>query len=381
MSTLIAPGATLGVLGSGQLGRMFAMAARRMGYRVHVYSPDADSPTGQVADREVVGAYEDLARVRAFAGNCAAVTIEFENIPASTLEAVAEVCPVRPGPYSLSVTQHRLREREFLVAGGFPVVPFAIVRSIEDLKIAVATLGTPAVLKTAGFGYDGKGQRLVRGAAEAEADWASLDRAECVYERFIDFAQEISVIAIRGVDSSVVTYAPFANRHANHILDVTTWPAQLAPALLRQAQDLSREIAVSLDHVGVLAIELFVTNDGKLLVNELAPRPHNSGHVTIEAAHVSQYEQQVRALCGLPPGSTAVRQPGAMANLLGDRWAGGEPRWSAALASGPVALHLYGKAMARSGRKMGHLTATAPTSAEAAEIVVRAREALTPPSL
>ncbi len=376
MSAPIYPGASLGVLGSGQLGRMFAMAARRLGYRVHVYSPDAESPTGQVADREFVGPYEDLAAVRTFAATCAAVTIEFENIPAATLEAAAEIVPVRPGAHSLSTTQHRMREREFLVAGGFPAVPFAVVRTAEDMVAAVSRLGTPGVLKTAGFGYDGKGQRLVRDPSEAISDWDSVGRVECVYERFIDFESEISVISARGVDGEIVTYAPFANAHANHILDLTRWPAEIAPALLREAQELGGALAESLGHVGVLCTEHFVTKDGRLLVNELAPRTHNSGHITIEAAHVSQFEQQVRAMCGLPLGSTEIRQPGAMANLLGDRWQPVEPRWAAAIASGPVALHLYGKDEARPGRKMGHISATAASADEAAALVTRARDLL-----
>lgn len=376
MTPPILPGATLGVLGSGQLGRMFALAARRMGYRVHVYSPDADSPTGQVADREFVGPYEDLAAVREFAATCAALTIEFENIPAATLEAAAEVAPVRPGAHSLSTTQHRMREREFLVAGGFPAVPFAVVRSEAEMIDAVSRLGMPGVLKTAGFGYDGKGQRLVRDPSEAISDWDSVGRVDCVYERFIDFEAEISVISVRGVDGTTVAYPPFANAHANHILDVTRWPAAIPPVLIHEAQELGRALCESLEHVGVLCTELFVTKDGRLLVNELAPRPHNSGHITIEAAHVSQFEQQVRAMCGLPLGATVIRQPGAMANLLGDRWEGGEPDWAAALSSGPVALHLYGKAEARKGRKMGHISATAETADVAAELVTRARDLL-----
>lgn len=367
MSDVILPGATLGVLGSGQLGRMFAMAARRMGYRIHVFSPDWDSPTGQVADREFSGSYDDLAAVRRFAATCAAITIEFENIPSATLEAAASVAPVRPGASSLHITQHRLREHEFLRANGFPTAPWAVVRTETQLRNAVKRLGAPGVLKTAGFGYDGKGQRFVQSADDAVTqDWEALDRQECIYESFVDFEKEISVIAVRGGDGKVAVYEPFENEHRNRILHLTRWPARIDAGLAAEAKALGTAIVTALDHVGVLCAELFVTQQGKLLVNELAPRPHNSGHVTIEAARVSQFEQQVRAMCGLPLGDTTMREPGAMLNLLGDAWEGGAPKWADLLKWNPgAALHLYGKAEARPGRKMGHITLTGEGAGDA----------------
>ncbi len=366
MTEPILPGATLGVLGSGQLGRMFAMAARRMGYRVHVFSPDWDTPTGQVADREFSGSYDDLAAVRRFAATCDAITIEFENIPSDTLEAAAEVTPVHPGAHSLHITQHRLREHEFLKSNGFPTAPWAVVRTETQLRNAVKKLGAPGVLKSAGFGYDGKGQRFVQSADDAVlSDWEALDRQECIYEAFVDFEREISVIAVRGLDGAVAVYEPFENEHRNRILHLTRWPAAIDVKLADEAKVLGSRIITALDHVGVLCAELFVTKDGRVLVNELAPRPHNSGHVTIEAARVSQFEQQVRSMCGLLLGDTTAREPGAMLNLLGDLWQDGAPAWAATLAANPGAsLHLYGKSDARPGRKMGHITLTGDGAAD-----------------
>jgi 5-(carboxyamino)imidazole ribonucleotide synthase len=375
--TPILPGSTLGVLGSGQLGRMFAIAARQMGYRVATFSPDDDTPTGQVADVEVAAAYDDLGAVRAFARGVDVVTFEFENVPAATAAAAAEFAPVRPSGDVLHVTQHRLREKDFLVRHGFPVAPHRAVRSLAELNTAVAQLGCPAVLKTAGWGYDGKGQRIIRSADQAAAAWASLATDEAVLEGFVDFAKEVSVVAARGGDGSFANWGVIENDHHDHILDTSFAPAAVDGRTAGEAVAIAEGVLDQLGVVGVLTVEFFLCRDGSLMVNELAPRPHNSGHLTIDAATTSQFEQQVRAVCGLPLGATAMPRPAAMANLLGDAWGHGTPNWPAALsAGGGVKLHLYGKADPRPGRKMGHLTATADTSAEAVRVVRAARAAL-----
>ncbi|HEX8071862.1 MAG TPA: 5-(carboxyamino)imidazole ribonucleotide synthase [Pyrinomonadaceae bacterium] len=373
----ILPGAKIGVLGSGQLGRMFAMAARRMGYLVHTFSPDTDTPTGQVADVEVAAAYDDLEAVRAFARGVKVVTFEFENVPAETAAAVAELVPVRPSGHVLHTTQHRLREKTFLAAHGFPVTPFRHVRTLAELRAAVAALGTPAVLKTAGFGYDGKGQRLLRHENEVDEAFAALDGREAILEAFVDFECEVSVVCARGADGAVVHYGVIENRHERHILDSSVAPADVPPAVAREATEIALSLLAQLDVVGVLCVEFFLTKAGRLFVNELAPRPHNSGHLTIDACVTSQFEQQVRAVCGLALGAPAQLRAAAMVNLLGDLWQQGEPDWRRVCAHPHVKLHLYGKHEARRGRKMGHLTALADTTAEALEIVRAARVALT----
>lgn len=372
----ILPGATLGVLGSGQLGRMFAMAARRLGYRVHVLSPDTDTPTGQVADVEIAAPYDDLDAIRAFARRVDVVTFEFENVPAATAEAAAEIVPVRPNGSVLHIAQQRAREKGFLADRGFPVTPFVRVSAEDELEAALAQTGLPAVVKTASFGYDGKGQAKVADLAAARDAWRLMGGAEVIVERFIPFDREVSVVAARGVTGWTTSYGVIENTHANHILDVSVWPAAVPPDVERRASEIAEGVLEELDVVGVLCVEFFLTMDGELLINELAPRPHNSGHLTIDAAVTSQFEQQVRAICGLPPGSVERLRPAAMANLLGDLWAQGEPDWRRLSAFPDVRLHLYGKKDARPGRKMGHLTAVAATPAAAAARVVAARTAL-----
>jgi len=371
------PGATLGVLGSGQLGRMFAMAARRMGYRVHVLSPDSDTPAGQIADLEVRAAYDDLDQVTRFAQGVDVVTFEFENVPAPTAEAAARFAPVRPDGRVLHIAQQRAREKTFLRDHGFPVTPFARVVTAEDLQAALDAVGLPAVLKTAQFGYDGKGQARVASRVDAESAWRAMGQQEAVLERFVTFDREVSVVAARGVDGWVTSYGAIENAHANHILDVSVMPAGVSPATERRAAEIARGVVEALDVVGVMCVEFFVTGDGELLINELAPRPHNSGHLTIDACETSQFEQQVRAVCGLPKGSVELLRPAAMANLLGEVWSHGEPDWAAACALAGVHLHLYGKSEPRPGRKMGHLTALAPTPGEARARALDARRALT----
>ena len=295
-SSLILPGATLGVLGSGQLGRMFAIAARRMGYRVHTYSPDTDSPTGQVADHEVAASYDDLDAVAEFAKQVSVVTFEFENVPSATAESAARFAPVRPAGQVLHISQHRLREKTYLREHGFPTTPFRAVRSLTELESALQELGTPAVLKTAGWGYDGKGQKKIGSLNEAASAWESLGTSEAVLEGFVNFRLEVSVIAARGLDGSFASFGLLENAHSNHILDVTVAPARVSPKVAAEAEQIARGVLETLDVVGVLCVEMFLTPDDKLLINELAPRPHNSGHLTFDANVTSQFEQQVRSI-------------------------------------------------------------------------------------
>ena len=373
----ILPGATLGVMGSGQLGRMFAIAARRMGYRVHAFSPDSDTPTGQVADLETTAAYDDEAAVREFAKSVAVLTFEFENVPSQTIEWASAHCPVRPSGNVLHVCQHRLREKEFLAGAGIPVAPFRKIESAAQLVAAAAEIGLPGVLKTAAFGYDGKGQRKLRPGDDLAEAWRPFAGQPAVVEKFITFDREISVIVARGLDGSMTTWPVCENEHANHILDITLCPARLPAPVAERAAELARSIALALDLAGILAVEMFLMHDGGIVVNELAPRPHNSGHFSFDASVTSQFEQQVRAVCGLPLGSTESLRPSAMANLLGDEWSAGEPDWAAAAAFPDVKIHLYGKAAAKPGRKMGHLTAFGATVEQAAATVRAARAALT----
>lgn len=365
------------MFGSGQLGRMFAIEARKMGYRVHTFSPDSDTPTGQVADIETSAAYEDLNAVRDFARSVDVVTFEFENVPATAVDAASEFVAVHPRGEVLFTTQNRLREKKFLADNGFPVTPFRRINLIEDLYHGIEELGSPAVLKTAGFGYDGKGQSKVKARGEIEPAFAALNGEEAILEGFVDFEKEVSVVCARGQDGSFASFGVIENAHENHILDVSFAPALISKKIFEEAGEIAQNIADQLGYVGTLCVEFFLTNDGKLLVNELAPRPHNSGHLTFDACATSQFEQQLRAVCGLPLGSTDFYRPAAMANLLGDVWRNGEPKWSKALEFNGVSLHLYGKSEPRVGRKMGHITATAPSVEEAANLARRARASLT----
>ena len=387
----ILPGATVGVLGSGQLGRMFAIAARRMGYRVHTLSPSDDTPTGQVADLEIRADYEDLDAVRDFARGVSVVTFEFENVSSLATAAAEEHAPVRPAGRVLHTTQNRIREKAFLTRAGLPVTPYREVRSEADLATALEELGTPSVLKTAGWGYDGKGQRRIDRPEDGAAAWRELDTdaaglGEAVLEAFVDFELELSVVAARGAHEAGSPFAAFdvaENRHENHILDVSVSPAlspAVTPEVSRRAHEIARAVLEELDVVGVLCVEMFLTTAGELLVNELAPRPHNSGHLTFDACVTSQFEQQLRAACGLPLGSTERLRPAAMANLLGDLWhrvdRPGGPDWAAACGHGDVKLHLYSKGEPRPGRKMGHLTAFGDDAESALARVLAARNAL-----
>lgn len=380
MTDAILPGATLGVLGSGQLGRMFAIAARRMGYRVHVLSPDDDTPTGQVADLEIAADYEDFDAVAQFAQSVSVVSFEFENVSSASIEVVQQYVPVRPGARVLHTTQNRTREKNFLREAGLPVTDFHVLRNPADVaRIADQTLAFPAVLKTSAWGYDGKGQVVVRQPDQLAQAWEDLDADEAVLEKFVDFQLELSVVGARGLDGSFVAYPPIVNAHANHILDVSICPGPLDPQVARQAVEIAREVFERLDVVGVLCVEFFLGPQNELLINELAPRPHNSGHLTIDAHVTCQFEQQVRAVCGLPLGSTHQHRPAAMANLLGDLWQKSPPNWEAACQDPELKLHLYGKREPRIGRKMGHLTALGADVAQAEAAVRHARNRLLEP--
>jgi 5-(carboxyamino)imidazole ribonucleotide synthase len=355
---------------------MFAIAARRMGYRVHTFSPETDTPTGQVADVEITASYHDLAAVKKFARSVGVVTFEFENVPADTAAAAAEAAPVRPDGTVLHTTQHRLREKTFLLQNGFPVPRFRSIHTIEDLRSGLQEIGCPAVLKTAGYGYDGKGQSKITSFDQAETLLEGSGGPERILESFVDFERELSVIAARGLDGEFVHWPIIENTHRNHILDLSVAPVNLPPSVSREAIEITRGVLEALDVVGVLCVEFFLTRSGQLLINELAPRPHNSGHLTFDACVTSQFEQQLRAVCGLPLGSTELLRPAAMANLLGDLWKDGEPDWASACRVPEVKLHLYGKLSPKPGRKMGHLTALAATSQQAAKLACEARNAL-----
>jgi 5-(carboxyamino)imidazole ribonucleotide synthase len=355
---------------------MLAMEARRMDYRTHVFSPERDSPAGQVADCETAAAYDDLEAVRRFAEGVDVVTYEFENVPAQTADVCAEIVPVHPGVNALHVSQNRLREKQFFVENGLPVTPFIAVDSLESLIDGLSETGYPAVIKTAESGYDGKGQFKITSEHEIEEAWDSIAGRTSILEGFVPYERELSVVAARSVDGQFVHYGVFENRHRHRILDVSITPAPVVAEIAEEAVDMVRRLLDALDVAGVICVEFFLTADDRLLVNEFAPRPHNSGHLTIDAAVTSQFEQQLRAVCGLPLGDTSYLCPAAMVNLLGGLWRDGDPNWSAMFVYPAVKLHLYGKRQPRPGRKMGHLTALAPTAAEAVDRVITARRAL-----
>lgn len=376
MNGPILPGATLGILGGGQLGRMLAMAARRLGYRVHVMTTETDAPCSQLADRTICGPLEDLDAIAQFASGVNVVTLEFENIPFETVQAIERFAPVRPGGHVLHTTQHRLREKSFLRDHHLPTPRFAAITSAAEIDAALQTTGLPAILKTAAWGYDGQGQRAVRSMEEANLAWQDLNEQPLIAEQFVDFECELSVVGARGLSGEFVYYGPILNDHHRHILDVSSCPAHLPPTVEQEAIAIARAVFDQLQVVGVLCVEFFLTKSGQLMINELAPRPHNSGHLTIEGHATSQFEQQLRAVCGLPLGATTQWQPAAMANLLGDLWEFGEPHWESALAMPATYLHLYGKHAPRPGRKMGHLTALNRDVSESKRLVVAARQCL-----
>jgi 5-(carboxyamino)imidazole ribonucleotide synthase len=354
----VLPGGTIGVLGGGQLGRMLAQAATRLGYRVHIYEPQANSPAGAVAHKEVNAAYEDLAALSAFARECDVVTYEFENVPAAPLRAIEALTQLHPHWSVLETCQNRSREKNWLKQNGFPHATFAEVAAGGDIAAGISEVGLPCVVKTADFGYDGKGQIKVRAIEDVAVAEKAFAGQACVIEQWIDFACEVSVVMARSAKAAIRIFPLAENIHTNHILDFSIVPARVAPAVAAAAEKMARLIAEKIGLVGVMGVEMFVARDGRVLVNELAPRTHNSGHYTIDACATSQFEQQVRAICGLPLGDTRLLSPVVMVNILGDAWAKGEPRWDALLAEPAVRLHLYGKSEPRPGRKMGHFTVT-----------------------
>ncbi len=376
----ILPGSTIGCLGGGQLGRMFALAARKMGYRVHTVDPTRDSPTGQISDREYNSSFDNIPTLLEFAAGVDVVTYEFENIPVTALDALASKVILRPGRDVLYITQNRQREKEFLQRNSFPVAPFLVIRNEEELRGAVAALGVPCVLKTADFGYDGKGQQKILVDADLAAVWQRHGDRIGVVESWITFAAELSVVVARGHagagEYQVQAFPPTVNEHENHILATSVAPAPLAASIAARAQSIASEIAARLDVIGLLAVEFFLTRTGDLLVNELAPRPHNSGHYSFDACVTSQFEQQLRAVCGLPLGDPRLLSPVLMRNLLGDVWANGTPDWPRLLALPGLRLHLYGKSEARPGRKMGHYCVLSPTLEQAWEIDAEAQKIL-----
>ncbi len=361
---MILPGKTIGVLGGGQLGRMLAQAAQTLGYRVHVFEPAGPCPAGAVANKEVNASYEDTATLKAFASECAVVTYEFENIPSGPLEAIAPLVPLHPRADVLHTTQNRQREKSWLRANNFPHVRYAEALD-GDISAAVAHTGMPCVVKTADFGYDGKGQMKLSSQEDLDRATAIFRGRRCVVEKWVDFSRELSVIVARSSTGETKTFPVAENIHTRHILDFSIVPARVSPAVAREAETLATAIADKLGVVGLLAVELFHATNGDVLVNELAPRPHNSGHWSLDGCETSQFEQHVRAVCGLPLGSVAVREPTVMVNILGDAWKWrdgqvvGEPNWAAILSDPKAKLHLYGKTEPRVGRKMGHFTVRA----------------------
>ena len=348
----LAPGAVIGILGGGQLGRMTALAAARLGYRCHVFAPESDGPAAQVTNLVTIAPYDDAAALARFALSVDVVTIEFENLPLEPLTELARMAPMRPAPEVLAICQDRVREKAFLAGIGAPIARSWPVRDARELGRALGEHRGRSVLKTARFGYDGKGQSPVEPGEDAEAAWARLGAEAGVLEVWVDFAAEISVITARAADGAQVSYPPVLNQHREHILARTIAPAPIAPELATEAVALAERIALALAVVGLLAVEMFVTRDGRLLVNELAPRPHNSGHWTIDACAVSQFEQLVRAVCGLPLGAPAPFAEAVMDNLLGSA----VETWPELLAEPGARVHLYGKGEIRPGRKLGHVT-------------------------
>lgn len=381
---ILQPGQTLGIAGGGQLGRMTAREARRSGYRTVIFTDEPNgSPAGQIADVEINASYFDEEARDRFVKEVDAVTVEFENIPSPFLMAVESARPVAPGRTALEICQNREREKQFLKKHGIPHADFRVVRNADDLQAAVTALGTPCVLKTADFGYDGKGQQKITGGEDLSAIWQTFGAPRGVVEQWVDFSVEISVVCARAQDGAFVHFAPGENIHAHHILDVTIAPARIEPELAEEAAALARAVADALNYTGTLGVEMFVSRSGRLLVNELAPRPHNSGHHTIDACVTSQFQQQLRTVAGLPPGDPRQHTPAVMVNLLGDLWPGPEkhPDWTPVLTHPRAFLHLYGKRIAKPRRKMGHFTVLGDSVEHALAEAIALRRALGMPEL
>jgi 5-(carboxyamino)imidazole ribonucleotide synthase len=374
--TPILPGATLGVLGGGQLGRMFTMAALTMGYRVVVLDPDPDSPAGRIASEHLCADYRDPAALAHMGRTCAAVTLEFENVHADSLRLLENHTVVRPSAQAVAIVQDRAREKTFLAENGFPTAPFGLVPEPSAISAAARATGFPALLKVSRFGYDGKGQARVDSLEEAVAAHAAMGNEPCVLEAFLPLRAELSVVLARDGEGRTVCYPVAENQHRNGILDISMAPARIGVEVEARAREMAVAIAERLGYCGVMAVEFFLLDGDRLLVNEIAPRPHNSGHYTLDACLTSQFEQQVRVTCGLPLGETRLFSPVVMVNLLGDIWGGGTPDWGGLLAHPNLKLHLYGKRQARPGRKMGHFNVVAPTLEGALSQALAARAAV-----
>ncbi|MBC8036241.1 MAG: 5-(carboxyamino)imidazole ribonucleotide synthase [Rhizobiales bacterium] len=358
LSRPLAPGSTIGILGGGQLGRMLALAAARLGFKCHIYAPEADSPAFQVSAAHTVGAYTDFAALGRFAKAVDVVTYEFENVPGETAAFLEGRVPLSPSAAALRIAQDRVDEKTFIAGLGIAVAPFATVADEPGLEAAITRIGRPAILKTRRFGYDGKGQTKIETGTSTAAAWAEIGKAPAILEGYVNFDMEISVIAARGRDGSIAVYDVPENRHENHILHTATVPAAIAPETAEDARAIGSRIIAALDYVGVMGIEMFVGESG-LVVNEIAPRVHNSGHWTMDACHVSQFEQHIRAICGWPLGGTVRHSDVVMTNLLGDD----ADTWASLAADPNAIIHLYGKVEARRGRKMGHVNRLTPRQA------------------
>lgn len=373
---MIQPGATLGLLGGGQLGRMFTVAARTMGYEVVVLDPDPLSPAGSIANRHLQAGYRDTDALTVLGRTCSAVTTEFENVPADSLAFLRDFCPVRPHAEAVAVTQDRVAEKQFVQEYGFETARFLPLLSTDDLNPAWSAIGAPSILKTSRLGYDGKGQAQVASLDELTSAFREFGGTPCILEERVDLVLEISVVLARGTDGHIVTFPVAENQHRSGILDVSIVPARITPELAHRAREMAASVARAMHYVGVMAVEFFVVTGGRLLINEMAPRPHNSGHYSLDACLTDQFEQQTRAVAGLPLGDTALLSPVAMVNLLGDLWTYGEPQWDRALHDPRVKLHLYGKKDPRPGRKMGHLNVLGATPDEAMQAALEARDRL-----
>jgi 5-(carboxyamino)imidazole ribonucleotide synthase len=373
---VILPDATLGVLGGGQLGRMFTAAARKMGYNVIVLDPDPMSPASALANEHLQRHYTDVEALNYLATHCAAVTTEFENVPVQALRQLETHCTVRPSAAVVEYTQDRIREKTFIRDRGLATAPFHPVRNIEELNAALEVIKLPAILKTAALGYDGKGQRVITDPAQAHVAFAELGNTPCVLEQRVDLQMELSVLLARSSEGEVEVYPLAENIHVQGILDTSIVPARISTELVERANTMARTLAEKLNYYGLLAVEFFLTKDHSLLINEIAPRPHNSGHYTLDACLTSQFEQQVRILCGFPPGDTRLLSPVVMMNLLGDLWQDDAPVWVELFQYPNAKLHLYGKHAARPGRKMGHCNVLATRLEQALHITARIRQAL-----
>ncbi|MDB4777857.1 5-(carboxyamino)imidazole ribonucleotide synthase [bacterium] len=375
-NAVILPGATIGILGGGQLGRMMSIAAKQMGYRVHVYSPENDTPAGQVSDLEVQASFKDRRAIEAFAKRVDVVTLETENLPLSTLDVVSQFAPVFPGRKALAITQNRGFEKQFLVDHQVPTSRFKLIHSLEELQEACHELELPLVAKATKGGYDGKGQFVIRSRADISAAWSQLGAQPMIVEQWINYDFEFSIIGARNVAGLFTAFPSIRNEHREQILDVSVSPSRISKTIEAEATLLVMQIMDQLDAVGVLTVEFFYVN-GKVMVNEIAPRPHNSGHLTLDAFATDQFEQHIRAVCGLMLGSTQQLKPAAMANVLGDQWSSGPPKWQLGLSLPNTKLHLYGKEIPDAKRKMGHMTALADSPEQARKHVLAARKLLT----